>query len=218
MKNQQKQNTSATLKNKVNAKSSSNDHIAAPHTKMLEMSDERRKKIQETSITIMKRALSVLQIFAISQFGCSARRFQEHMTRKAAMQSASKSGYVTPLSNLQAAIDQIMSLHLRLTDIGGLHPDSEDEMNLPLSSTDKRASWKRSNSVTTPSRRRRNSSICSTASNLHEKPQDIAIQEDLIKIVRGDFFQALKELMQHGLFESFQSSALSTGALVGCIP
>merc|ERR1719470_215738 len=91
------------------------------------------------------------------------------MTRKAAMQSASKSGYVTPLSNLQAAIDQIMSLHLRLTDIGGLHPDSEDEMNLPLSSTDKRASWKRSNSVTTPSRSRsRNSSICSTASNLHE--------------------------------------------------
>ena len=40
-----------------------------------------------------------------------------------------------------------MVLHTKLIDIGGLHPDSEDELNLPLSTADKRASWTRRRSA-----------------------------------------------------------------------
>lgn len=52
-----------------------------------------------------------------------------------------------PLAQLRSAIDHIMMLHNKLVDVGGLHPDSEDELNLPISSTDKRASWSRTRSL-----------------------------------------------------------------------
>ncbi|XP_078571447.1 RUN domain-containing protein 1-like isoform X1 [Branchiostoma floridae x Branchiostoma japonicum] len=40
---------------------------------------EAQKKIRETSLSIMKRALTVLQIFAVSQFGCGGNIFRDHV-------------------------------------------------------------------------------------------------------------------------------------------
>lgn len=69
-----------------------------------------------------------------------------------------------PLGQLRSAIDHIMMLHTKLVEVGGLHPDSEDELNLPISSADKRAAWKssRSMSVTTRSRNNSTSSVMSS--------------------------------------------------------
>ncbi|XP_057297251.1 RUN domain-containing protein 1-like [Hydractinia symbiolongicarpus] len=191
--------------------------LPAPHTNMLKLSEDKRKRLHEASVAVIKKSLAVLQIFAISQFGCSARRFQDHMMRKSESATASSSGFVEPLAKLRSSIDHIMVLHTKLVDVGGLHPDSEDELNLPISSADRRASWRKSKTLSRE--RSRDSSISSVTSvaTIAGKSIDVAIQEDLIRVVRGDFVVALKELLQHGLCTSFQSEGLSTKALVGCM-
>lgn len=193
--------------------------IPAPHTKMLKLGEEKRKRLHNTSIALMKKGMAVLQIFAISQFGCSAQHFREYMLRKSACATASSTGYLKPYETLRSSIDRIMMLHTKLVDVGGLTPDPDDELNLPISSTDKRASWSRTrqSSVTSFSGRHPPLTPKNSNGSVHEKPLPSCIQEDLIRLARGDFSTALKELIQHGLCQSFQPSKLSTKALVGCM-
>lgn len=185
--------------------------LPAPHTKILKLTEEKRKKMQEASIAVMKKGMTVLQIFAISQFGCSARHFREYMVRKTEQATKSNAGFNKPFETFRSAVDKLIMLHTKLVDVGGLTPDSEDELNLPISSMDKRASWskKRSESVS--------SDTWSNAANSPTRPIVVQIQEDVIRLVRGEFASSLKELIQHGLCQSFQASNLSTKALVGCM-
>jgi len=203
-------NTSSIGKSS-NARKSA-DGIPAPHT--MRVNDEKRRRIHEASVAMMKKGLALLQIFAISQFGCSAKHFQEHMMRKKETATNSSTGHLKPLGQLKGSIDHIIAVHAKLVDVGGLHPDSEDEINLPISSADKRASWSRSKS------RSRTESVTSSSvmsNSAAYKSIETSLQEELIRVVRGDFTVALKELMQHGLFESFTTKSLSTKALVGCM-
>jgi len=204
-------NTSSSSGKPANTQRSA-DGIPAPHT--LRTSDEKRKRIHEASVSIMKKGLALLQIFAISQFGCSAKHFQEHMMRKRETATVSSTGHLKPLGQMKGSIDHIIAVHAKLVEVGGLHPDSEDELNLPISSADKRASWSRSKSR---SRTESMTSASFMSNSAAFKSIESSLQEELIRTVRGDFAVALKELMQHGLFESFTTKALSTKALVGCM-
>jgi len=214
-------NTAPSKQQSSSASSMQNSRIPAPHAKsMLDMNQEKRRRIHHASVAVIKKSIAVLQIFAISQFGCSARHFQEHMMRKSYSATSSRSEYEKPYETLRTSIDQILALHTKLIDNGGLHPDSEDELNIPLSTTDKRASWSRSNNRRLSRQLSRADSVSSQSSNrttLPYKSVECSIQEDLIRAVRGEFCTALKSLLQHGLVQSFQSSGLSTKALVGCM-
>ena len=64
-----------------------------------------------------------------------------------------------PLGQLKGSVDHMIAVHAKLVDVGGLHPDSEDELNMPISSADKRASWSRAKS------RSRTESVASSMSN-----------------------------------------------------
>ena len=220
--------SSRNTASKTAAAKSSQDQkdLPAPHAKILKMTEEKRKKMHEASIAVIKKGMTVLQIFAISQFGCSARHFREYMIRKSEQATCSSTGYLKPYESFRASVDRLMMLHMKLIEVGGLTPDAEDELNLPISSTDKRASWSRKRSESTSSSfdryNKRSSTLTSQLSTsstttIPERTNASAIQEDLIRLVRGEFSTSLKELVQHGLCQSFQSSNLSTKALVGCM-
>ena len=70
-----------------------------------------------------------------------------------------------PLDEVRSSVDQIMVLHTKLINIGGLHPDSEDELNVPLSTADRRAAWKHSKSMS----RSRTESVSSSISGFSGK-------------------------------------------------
>ena len=215
-------NTAQTSSAQAN-KSKVDSKIPAPHTKILQLSEEKRRKMHEASIALMKKGMAVLQIFAISQFGCSAQHFREYMMRKTATAATSATGYVKPYETLRSSIDRIIMLHTKLVDVGGLMPDPDDELNLPISSSDKRASWSRTRqgSISSSSGKHATLTPQSSLNSLPDKSttpsSSSSIQEDLIRLVRGEFSIALKELIQHGLCQSFQPSKLSTKALVGCM-
>lgn len=210
--NKNKSKNTSSLGKRGNTTRTTADGIPAPHTNTMRVSDERRRRVHEASVAIMRKGLALLQIFAISQFGCSAKHFREHMVRKTETATVSTTGHLKPLGELKASIDHIIAVHAKLVEVGGLHPDSEDELNVPISSADKRASWSRSKS------RSRTESYTSQMSNSYAfKSIENSLQEELIRVVRGDFAASLKDLLQHGLFESFTSKALSTKALVGCM-
>lgn len=40
------------------------------------------QRMRETTLSIMKQALTVLQIFAISQFGCGGKDFQKNLLKR----------------------------------------------------------------------------------------------------------------------------------------
>ena len=86
-----------------------------------------------------------------------------------------------PFEKLRSSVDQIMVLHTKLIDIGGLHPDSEDELNLPLSTADKRASWTRRRST----RRSvsRTDSVSSTSSSATLPPKVRRASYSIISLV-----------------------------------
>ncbi|XP_047124579.1 RUN domain-containing protein 1 isoform X2 [Hydra vulgaris] len=190
------------------------EKIPAPHTKILQMTEEKRKRLHEASLAIIKKSLALLQIFAISQFGCSAKHFREYMIRKTFAQDNSPSGFSKCFDEVRASVDQIIVLHTKLINIDGLHPDSEDELNVSMLSTaEKRAAWRHSSSMS----RSRADSITSSISSISVKPPEVEIQNQLIRIVRGNLTSALKEILQHGLCVSFSNATLSTKALVGCM-
>ena len=91
-----------------------------------------------------------------------------------------------PYDTLRSAIDQVLVLHTKLVDVGGLTPDSEDELNLPISSTDKRASW---------SRTRQSSSASVTTSSRHSLSKQMSncstIPEKVLNSIVESFLQPL---------------------------
>eukprot|EP00112_Aurelia_sp_Birch-Aquarium-sp1_P000887 Seg1086.5 transcript_id=Seg1086.5/GoldUCD/mRNA.D3Y31 product="RUN domain-containing protein 1" protein_id=Seg1086.5/GoldUCD/D3Y31 len=192
--------------------------IPAPHTRILKLSEEKRKRIHEASITVMKKALAVLQIFAISQFGCSAKHFEEHMMRKAAA-TAAAAGYQKALNTLKASVDRIIRIHSQLSDLGMLCPDTDDESD-PSSPPPDGKSWPRSRlqSVTSVTRSRSTSvvSMISEATAEDERIENV-LRTDLIRVVRTELAPSLRDLFQHGLCRTVETSVLSTKTLLGCI-
>jgi len=174
--------------------------IPAPHTRILEMSAEKRKRLHETSIAIMKKALAVLQIFAISQFGCSAKHFEEHMMRKAAANAAS-TGYQNALSTFNSSVDKIIKLHSELEEIGGLFPDSDSEISPRSTPVHVHRGAGSRHSSTSHAGQSRSPSVMSLASIVTADDDTLKsiLEADLLKVVRTEFAPALRDLLQHGL-------------------
>lgn len=64
------------------------------------------KKLHQTTLSIMKQALTVLQIFAISQFGCGGREFQRNLLKR-----TTKGNHWGDLrAKLELAIDNVAKL------------------------------------------------------------------------------------------------------------
>ncbi|XP_065072091.1 RUN domain-containing protein 1-like isoform X2 [Rhopilema esculentum] len=189
--------------------------IPAPHIRFMEISEEKRKRLHEASMAVIRKTLAVLQIFAISQFGCSAKHFEEHMMRKAAATAAS-AGYQKPLNTLKAAVSRIVSIHEQLKDLGLLFPDSDDELPRPANGK----VWPRSRmSSSSTAMRSRATSVVSihTQSSIDDDQLDVGLKEELVAIVRGELAPSLRDLLQHGLCRTIEHSVLSTKSLLGCI-
>eukprot|EP00794_Sanderia_malayensis_P014532 gene14532-16034_t len=194
-----------------------NSGLPAPHTKFLQLSEEKRKRLREAGVTVMKKALAVLQIFAISQFGCSAKHFEEHMMRKSAVATAA-TGYQNALDNLKMSTDRITKLHRQLQELGMMDPDSEAD-SCPGSPV-LRKSWSFARQMSTTSMARsRSSSVSSSDSDItvQSETKNNAIQEEIIREVRNELAPSLKILLQHGLCRTIETSVLSTRRLLGCM-
>ena len=128
----------------------------------ISVSFEQGKLIANWFLQRNKQFCSALSIFFIS----FKYFFGRELAPKPVYRYQKLSGYNTdksfihfrkPLGQLKGSVDHIIAVHAKLVDVGGLHPDSEDEINLPISSADKRASWSRSKS------RSRTESVTSTS-------------------------------------------------------
>ncbi|XP_019636154.1 PREDICTED: RUN domain-containing protein 1-like isoform X2 [Branchiostoma belcheri] len=84
---------------------------------------EAQKKIRETSLSIMKRALTVLQIFAVSQFGCGANLFKDHIIPTEDRNSEYN------FDELLKALDQAVSHVCELAKVRNDVPDDSDYLS-----------------------------------------------------------------------------------------
>lgn len=162
----------------------------------------RSKKIRDASLAIIKRALAILQLFAISQFGCSGKQLQEKVIQKATPVAAP--GYFENLAQLQQAV-------LKIIDIKSREPPSESEESAPNSPQSPTVMKRRT--------RIRTSSMSSADTTMSESSDrfDYARDAELVNVVRKDLAMALKALLQHGLVWSVDSRLISSKSLVACI-
>lgn len=163
----------------------------------------RSKKIRDASLAIIKRALAVLQLFAISQFGCTGKQLQDQIIQKAT--SVATPGYFEHLAQLQQAV-------LKIIDIKSAEPVSEGEEYGPSSPLSPTAVNRRP--------RIRTSSMSSADTTLSESSDrfDYARDAELVNVVRKDLAMALKALFQHGLVRSVgDNRMISSKSLVACI-
>ncbi|KAK2568381.1 RUN domain-containing protein 1 [Acropora cervicornis] len=163
----------------------------------------RSKKIRDASLAIIKRALAVLQLFAISQFGCTGKQIQDQIIQKAT--SVATPGYFEHLAQLQQAV-------LKIIDIKSAEPVSEGEEYGPSSPLSPTAVNRRP--------RIRTSSMSSADTTLSESSDrfDYARDAELVNVVRKDLAMALKALFQHGLVRSVgDNRMISSKSLVACI-
>nr|XP_006638190.1 PREDICTED: RUN domain-containing protein 1 isoform X1 [Lepisosteus oculatus] len=70
---------------------------------------EQARKMRETGLHLMRRALAVLQIFAVSQFGCATGQIPRGLWR----QDEAAQDYGPPLRRLEAAVDRVRHQALR---------------------------------------------------------------------------------------------------------
>ncbi|EDO47845.1 predicted protein, partial [Nematostella vectensis] len=78
---------------------------------------EKYKRIRDASVAIIRRALAILQIFAISQFGCTGKQIQDQIIQKAT--NVAIPGYFDLLAKLQSAVDKVASLKYALDQMEG---------------------------------------------------------------------------------------------------
>ncbi|XP_078366538.1 RUN domain-containing protein 1-like [Oculina patagonica] len=162
----------------------------------------RSKKIRDASLAIIKRALAILQLFAISQFGCTGKQIQDQIIKKAT--SVAAPGYFEHLAQLQQAV-------LKIIDIKSREPPSEGEESGPNSPQSPTAVQRRT--------RIRTSSMSSADTTLSESSDrfDYARDAELVNVVRKDLAMALKALFQHGLVRAVDHRLISSKSLVACI-
>ncbi|XP_039080206.1 RUN domain-containing protein 1 [Hyaena hyaena] len=67
------------------------------------------KKVQETGLHLMRRALAVLQIFAVSQFGCATGQIPQTLWQR----SQADRDYSPLLKRLEVSVDRVKQLALR---------------------------------------------------------------------------------------------------------
>ncbi|KAJ7369309.1 Rab GTPase binding, partial [Desmophyllum pertusum] len=96
----------------------------------------RSKKIRDASVAIIKRALAILQLFAISQFGCSGKQIQDQIIRKATSYCRTrilvrKSLLITSSTSEHLAL--LQQSVLKIIDIKSREPPSEGEESGPNS-------------------------------------------------------------------------------------
>ncbi|XP_032220866.2 RUN domain-containing protein 1 isoform X2 [Nematostella vectensis] len=165
----------------------------------------RSKRIRDASVAIIRRALAILQIFAISQFGCTGKQIQDQIIQKAT--NVAIPGYFDLLAKLQSAVDKVASLKYALDQMEG-------DFSEPCSpcSPDSVKSLSRQSS-----RRSRSSSMCSVDTAIMEEKFNYARDGELVNAVRKDLSMALKELLSHGLVRSVDSRIISSKSLVACI-
>ncbi|CAH1238411.1 RUN domain-containing protein 1-like isoform X2 [Branchiostoma lanceolatum] len=84
---------------------------------------EAQKKIRETSLSIMKRALTVLQIFAVSQFGCGGNLFRDHVIPTEDRNSEYN------FDELLKALDQAVSHVIEMAKVRNDVPDDSDYLS-----------------------------------------------------------------------------------------
>lgn len=159
------------------------------------------KRIRDASLAIIKRALAILQLFAISQFGCTGKQIQDQIIRKAT--SVAAPGYFENLAQLQQAV-------LKIIDIKSREPPSDGEESGPNSPQSPTAVQRRS--------RIRTSSMSSDTTMSESSDRfDYARDAELVNVVRKDLAMALKALFQHGLVRSVDNRLISSKSLVACI-
>lgn len=157
------------------------------------------KRIRDASLAIIKRALAILQLFAISQFGCTGKQIQDQIIRKAT--SVAAPGYFENLAQLQQAV-------LKIIDIKSREPPSDGEESGSNSPQSPMAVQRRS--------RIRTSSMSSDTTESSDR-FDYARDAELVNVVRKDLAMALKALFQHGLVRSVDNRLISSKSLVACI-
>ncbi|KAM7439161.1 Rab GTPase binding [Porites harrisoni] len=158
----------------------------------------RNQRIRDASVAIIKRALAILQLFAMSQFGCTGKQIQDQIIQKAT--SVAMPGYFEHLAQLQQAV-------LKIIDIKSREPPSDSEESLQSPRDIKRRE------------RIRTSSVSSADTTLSESSDrfDYARDAELVNVVRKDLAMALKALFQHGLVRSVDNRIISSKSLVACI-
>ncbi|KXJ17647.1 RUN domain-containing protein 1 [Exaiptasia diaphana] len=164
----------------------------------------RSKRIRDASLAVIRRALSILQIFAISQFGCTGKQIQDQIMRKTA--SVAVPGYFELLSKLQSSVENVAQIKYAL--------EQDSDWSEPSSprSPDSAKSLSRQNS-----RRSRASSVSSVDTAVLEERFNYARDAELVNAVRKDLAMSLKEVMQHGLVRNVDSRLISSKSLVACI-
>uniref|UniRef100_H3AFN3 RUN domain-containing protein 1 n=1 Tax=Latimeria chalumnae TaxID=7897 RepID=H3AFN3_LATCH len=70
---------------------------------------EQAKKMRETSLHLMRRALAVLQIFAVSQFGCATGQIPRGLWQ----QDEANQDYAPLLQKLESSVDKVRQLALK---------------------------------------------------------------------------------------------------------
>ncbi|CAH1787378.1 unnamed protein product [Owenia fusiformis] len=131
----------------------------------LHSSQHKEESTQKQALGIMKRALTILQIFAISQFGCGGREFQKNLLKR------------TPKGNHWGDIRA--RLEVAITKVIDLYNQQQHLMPVDSDYT--------SDNEDTPA----------CQANL-----------ELTQAIRKELAMALKDLLQHGLMEVGQSTAL----------
>jgi len=179
--------------------------LMPPQPEALPENASKGQKIRTAGLEIIRRALTILQIFSLTQFGCTGQQISEHLARKAG--AAPVPGHESLLNNLQQAVDKVITLVARAKEM-------EEKVAQPLSSP--------GTSPATPvSRSRSRTSSVSSVSSLSsvsDKTYEYTPQEaELIHAVRKDLSVCLKELFQHGLVRALENRLISSKSLVGCI-
>lgn len=136
---------------------------------------EHPQNFREQTLSMMRHALTLLQIFAITQLGCGGKDFQKNLLKR-----TTKGNHWGDLrARLEMAISRVAELgeklELEREKTECLHCPSEDGEDVPV----------------------------------------IQYDLELVTAVRKDLAVALRDLLQHGLFEVGQSQSLVP---FGCLP
>mgnify|MGYP002803887147 CR=1 FL=1 len=160
---------------------------------------ESNQRIKEASLEIIKRALAILQIFAISQFGCTGQHLQDQLLQRA-MQTP-----VPPYENLvrglRTSVENVLTQQAKVLEEIGIYPHGVNSGTLSRTS--------RSCSI---------SSLVSTMSSVGDGSGEFTQTEaELIRTIRREFSNCLRDLFEHGLEQNPDYSLISARSLVNCI-
>jgi RUN domain-containing protein 1 len=134
----------------------------------------------ETAVNLLKKMLSVMQIFAITQFGCGSKSFEKNTLKKS---TANHWGDMR--ASLELAVAKVIKIHIN-------YEESKRLNSLKLNET--------TTTTTVDTLRDQNEN--------EDDDYFEPCPHDLIKSVRKDLACSLRDLMQHGLIEVTRNTSI----------